>query len=208
MEHGKGDTVIGDEWNHACIVDGCRLSGATFQSFRHNDVRMLKRVLTQSRRGSTLVVVDSVYSMEGDIAPVSDIVDLCRRYGALLMVDEAHSIGTLGKTGRGVSEHFGLPSDAIDIKMGTLSKSMGACGGFVAASSATVGFLQHNARGYVFTVAPPAPLMAAVRRALSCLRGDPRRVVQLLRCLASIERTCGEPAWTSTAATRRLSRYV
>ncbi len=177
---GKGDTVIGDEWNHACIVDGCQLSGADFQMFRHNDLRHLEQLLTKSRRGNTLVAVDAVYSMEGDIAPIPEIVALCKKYGALLMVDEAHSIGTIGKTGRGVLEHFELPADAIDIKMGTLSKSFGACGGFIASSSQIIDFLRHQARGYVFSVAMPVPQVVAVRTAISRLREEPQLAVGLI----------------------------
>ncbi len=177
---GKGDTVIGDEWNHACIVDGCRLSGADFQMFRHNDLCHLEQLLSKSRRGNTLVAVDAVYSMEGDIAPIPEIVALCKKYGALLMVDEAHSIGTIGKTGRGVLEHFGLPADAIDIKMGTLSKSLGACGGFIASSSQIIDFLRHHARGYVFSGAMPVPQVVAVRTAIGRLREEPQRAVGLI----------------------------
>jgi 8-amino-7-oxononanoate synthase len=170
---GKGDMVIGDEWNHACIVDGCKLSGADFQMFRHNDLRHLEELLRNSHRGKTLVAVDAVYSMEGDLAPIPEIVSLCKKYGALLMVDEAHSIGTIGNTGRGIIEHFGLSVDAIDIKMGTLSKSLGAYGGFIASNRQIVDFLRIHARGYVFSGALPPVMISSARRSLKILTESP-----------------------------------
>lgn len=166
---GPGDRVIGDEWNHACIVDGCKLSSAEFLTFRHNDLRHLERLLQAGSRGNTLVAIDAVYSMEGDIAPLREIVEICRRHGALLMVDEAHSLGTIGATGHGVLEHFGLPADAIDIKMGTLSKSLGAFGGFIASTETIVEYLRLNARGYIFSGALPPVMISAAREAVQRL---------------------------------------
>lgn len=134
----------------------------------------------QAARGrNTLVVVDGVYSMEGDIAPVPDIARLCDQYDALLMVDEAHSLGVIGKTGRGVQEHFHLPPDAIDLKMGTLSKALGGQGGFVAARPEVVSFLKHNSRGFVFSTATPAPTIAAALKGLEILQREPERVARL-----------------------------
>ena len=130
---GPGDRIIGDQWNHASIVDGCRLSGADLIRFDHNNVGALEESLRLSPEIPTLVVVDAVYSMDGDIAPIRDIVQLCREYNALLMVDEAHSVGVLGRKGRGIQEHFDLDHQDIDIKMGTLSKALACSGGFVAA---------------------------------------------------------------------------
>lgn len=176
---GPGDTVIGDQWNHACLVDGCRISGANFVVFRHNDLADLERRLKLAPAGRTLVAVDAVYSMEGDIAPIANISKLCRKYSALLMVDEAHSVGVLGETGRGVCEHLALPADAIDIKMGTLSKSFGAAGGFIAGSRQLIEFLRYTARGYIFSCAPPASVMASVREALRLLQTEPERPARL-----------------------------
>ena len=176
---GKQDYVIGDEFNHASIVDGCTFSGADFVAYRHNDMDDLERRLQQSAGRRTLVVVDAVYSMEGDIARLPDIVRLCSEYDALLMVDEAHSLGVLGKTGRGVQEHFALPPDAIDIKMGTLSKGLASQGGFVAGSEEIITALKYHARGFVFSTAPPAPSIAAAAKALEILQREPERVERL-----------------------------
>lgn len=177
----EGDRVIGDAWNHASIVDGCRLSGAHFDTFPHNDLDALEQRLKQAGGAHTLVVVDAVYSMDGDIAPLPQISDLCRRYGALLMVDEAHSLGVLGETGRGIREHFGLPTDAADVWMGALSKAIPSCGGYVAASRDLVRYLRHHARGYIFSSALPAPQMAAASAALTILAREPERVAHLRR---------------------------
>ncbi|HMP91058.1 MAG TPA: aminotransferase class I/II-fold pyridoxal phosphate-dependent enzyme [Kiritimatiellia bacterium] len=176
---GPGDAVIGDELNHASIVDACRFTGAAFHEFQHNNMDSLRNCLKQVGNAHALVVVDGLYSMEGDIAPIPDIVELCRAHGALLMVDEAHSIGVLGKTGHGVQEHFGLPHDAIDVKMGTLSKSLSSAGGFVAGNEELITFLRHNARGYVFSVAMPPPQAAAAHAALDILETEPERVARL-----------------------------
>lgn len=176
---GTGDVVIGDEWNHASIVDGCKFSGAEFLTFRHNNLNDLEACLNKAAGRRTLVVVDGVYSMEGDIAPIPQIVQLCRQFQAILMVDEAHSLGVLGNTGRGVQEHFQLPSDAIDVKMGTLSKSFGSVGGFIAGSAELITYLKHQGRGYMFSTASPAPNIAAVLKALEILEREPERVTRL-----------------------------
>jgi 8-amino-7-oxononanoate synthase len=176
---GNGDAVFGDEWNHASLVDGCEASGADFEKFRHNDVRQLETLLGQSRHERKLVVVDGVYSMEGDIAPLPDLVDVCRRYQAHLMVDEAHSFTVLGQSGRGIAEHFGLPDSVIDVKMGNLSKGLGSLGGFVAGSRDLVMYLRHHARGYVFSTASGAPVIAAAAKALEILQREPWRVERL-----------------------------
>jgi len=172
-------SVIGDQWNHASIVDGCRASGAEFLVFDHNDMAALAGKLAQAAGRRTLVVVDAVFSMDGDIIDLPRVVELCRRHDALLMVDEAHSLGVLGRTGRGIQEHFGLPDDAIDIKMGTLSKTLASCGGFVAGRRELIEFLKHHARGYIFSGAvPPAPTAAALA-ALEVLASEPELVARL-----------------------------
>ena len=153
---GPGDVVIGDQWNHASIMDGCRMSGAEFWEFRHNDLDSLAELLAKADHGRTLVVVDAVFSMDGDIIDLPGVVDLCKKHGALLMVDEAHSLGVLGQTGRGVQEHFHLDPGDIDIKMGTLSKTFAGCGGFVAGQEELTTYLRHHARGYIFSGALPA----------------------------------------------------
>jgi 8-amino-7-oxononanoate synthase len=176
---GPGDRVIGDEWNHASIVDGCRLSGAEFEVFPHGDLDVLERLLAGGQGRHTLVVVDAVFSMDGDIADVPLISAVCRRYGALLMVDEAHAIGVLGARGHGVQEHFGLADDAIDVKMGTLSKALAGTGGFVAGSATLIEFLRHAARAYILSGALPAANAAASLAALDVLEREPERVVRL-----------------------------
>ena len=175
----EGDFVIGDAWNHASIVNGCKFSGATFITFGHNDMASLEECLIKAGRTHKLVVVDAVYGMEGDIADLPGIVRLCKKYGAQLMVDEAHSLGVIGETGRGVEEHFGLNADDIDIKMGTLSKALASAGGFVAGSKDMINFLRHNARGYLFSSALPAPQIAAADAAIDVMKREPQRVENL-----------------------------
>jgi 8-amino-7-oxononanoate synthase len=178
---GPGDCIIGDEWNHASIIDGCKFSGAVFFEYKHNDMDSLREKLERANGAHTLVVVDGVFSMEGDIAKLPEIVDLCCKYKALLMVDEAHSIGVLGKFGRGIQEHFDLPADAIDIKMGTLSKALGSSGGFVAAKEPVIKYLRHHARGYIFSGALPVAEIAAAHTALKVLAREPDRVDRIRR---------------------------
>jgi 8-amino-7-oxononanoate synthase len=173
---GESDLVVGDELNHASIVDGCKQSRAEFRTFRHKDIDHLDQLLAVSTAGLKLVVVDAVYSMEGDLAPLPDIVRVCKKRDALLMVDEAHSLGVLGSHGKGVQEHFQLSDDAIDIKMGTLSKTLASCGGFIAAGSDLIDFLRHHSRGFVFSAALAAPQVAAARRCVKLLEAEPHRV--------------------------------
>lgn len=131
---GKGDIVIIDKMDHASIIDGCRLSYGEVKKFRHNDMADLKRALEENKDKGKLIIVDGVFSMEGDIAKLPDIVELAKRYDARLMVDDAHGIGVLGKTGRGTSEHFGLENE-VDLIMGTYSKSLASIGGFISGDS-------------------------------------------------------------------------
>lgn len=177
----EGDFVIGDEWNHASIVDGCKFSGATFVTFKHNDMASLERRLIEAGSSHKLVVVDAVYSMEGDIADLPGIITLSKKYDALIMVDEAHSVGVIGRTGRGVQEHFGLKADDIDVKMGTLSKALASAGGFVAGRKEVINFLRHNARGYLFSSALPTPQIAAASAAIDVMKREPERVENLRR---------------------------
>ena len=147
----RNDVVISDKINHASIVDGCLLSMGKMVRFRHNDMDHLETRLKQTPTDvRKLVVVDAVFSMDGDIINLPRVHELCRQYGAYLMVDEAHSIGVLGKYGHGIEEHFGMPPDSIDIKMGTLSKTIPSAGGYVAGSHDLINFLRHEARGFIF----------------------------------------------------------
>lgn len=177
---GPKDTVIGDKYNHASIVDGCRLSGAQFMRFRHNDMGALEQCLqTSSPDGRRLVIVDAVFSMDGDIINLPEVSRLCREYGASLMVDEAHSIGVIGKTGHGIEEHFGLPPDCIDIKMGTFSKAIPSTGGYIAGSHSLCEFLSLSARGFIYSGALPAASAAAALVALEVIEDEPERVQRL-----------------------------
>lgn len=176
---GPGDCVIGDQWNHASIIDGCRMSGAEFHEFKHNDCDSLAEKLELCGTRRKLVVVDAVFSMDGDIVDLPAVIDLCKRHNALLMVDEAHSIGVLGKTGHGVQEHFNLDRDDIDIKMGTLSKTLAGCGGYVAAKEEVITYLRHHARGYIFSGALPSGQASVAIAALDVLEQEPELVAKL-----------------------------
>jgi 8-amino-7-oxononanoate synthase len=163
-----GDTVICDSGDHASILDGCRLSGARLRPFRHNQIPKLERMLDRAAGdgGGILVVVDGVYSMEGDLCDLPAIVDLCSRYGARLMVDEAHGVGVLGERGAGASELFGL-EDRVDLRMGTFSKSLASCGGFIAGPADVVEYLRIASRAFIFSA---SAVPAAIGAALAALR--------------------------------------
>lgn len=178
---GRGDYVISDKLNHASIVDGCLMSGAKFLRFRHNDMQSLEERLQQVDKSSTkLVVVDAVFSMDGDIIDFPRLVALCQQYKAWLMVDEAHSVGVLGETGRGIEEHFGMP-DTIDIKMGTLSKTIPSVGGYVAGRKELIDYLRHASRSYIFSAALPPAQAGAAKAAFEVILDEPWRVEKLRR---------------------------
>lgn len=172
---GRGDTVILDKYDHASIVDGARLGWGETKRFRHNDMEDLEHVLASipEERGK-LVVVDGLYSMEGDIAFLPEIVPLCKRYGARLMVDDAHSIGVLGK-GRGTAAHFGL-TDEVDLIMGTFSKSLASIGGFIAGSEDIIHYIKHFGRAFIFSASISPPNASAARAALQVIRTEQERV--------------------------------
>lgn len=175
----RGDYVISDKFNHASIVDGCLMSGAKFLRFRHNDMESLEqRLLQVPERKTKLVIADAVFSMDGDIIDFPVMVELCKKYGAWLMIDEAHSIGVLGKTGRGIEEHFGLPG-SIDIKMGTLSKTIPSVGGYVAGDKEIINFLRHASRAYIFSAALPPAQAAAAKAAFEVILNEQWRVEKL-----------------------------
>ncbi|HZA58561.1 MAG TPA: aminotransferase class I/II-fold pyridoxal phosphate-dependent enzyme [Solirubrobacterales bacterium] len=163
-----GDTVICDSGDHASILDGCKLSGARLRPFRHNRMDKLESMLERStaERSPTLVVVDGVFSMEGDVCDLPPIVDLCRRFGARLMVDEAHGVGVLGSRGAGACELFGL-EDEVDLRMGTFSKSLASCGGFVAGTEEVIEYMRIASRAFIFSA---SAVPAAVGAALGALR--------------------------------------
>jgi 8-amino-7-oxononanoate synthase len=179
---GPGDLVLGDELNHASLIDGCRLSRAEFHTYAHRDAGALEEHLSKSvRDGPTrrrLVVTDSVFSMDGDLAPLSEIAGLCRRYDALLLVDEAHATGCLGPSGRGLVAHLGLEKDAT-LTMSTLSKALGGFGAFVTGKSLLIEYLINVCRGFIFTTALPPTVMAASLAALGVLEREPEMVERL-----------------------------
>jgi glycine C-acetyltransferase len=176
----RGDTVISDKLNHASIVDGCMLSMATHVRFRHNDMDHLERRLREANPdGRKLVVADAVFSMDGDIINLPAVHRLCRKYGAYLMIDEAHSLGVLGETGHGIEEHFGMPSDTIDIKMGTLSKTIPSAGGYVAGNHELINFLKHEGRAFIFSAALPPASAAAALAAFDVIEEEPERITKV-----------------------------
>ena len=178
---GRHDTVFCDKLNHASIVDGCLLSGAKFVRFRHNDMQDLEERLQEApSKGARLVVSDAVFSMDGDILHLPPLVDLCRRYHAWLMIDEAHSLGVLGETGRGIEEHFHMPG-VIDIKMGTLSKTIPSVGGYIAGAKDLITYLRHQSRAYIFSAALPPAQAAAALEGFRVIEDEPWRVKAVQR---------------------------
>ncbi|MDI6889900.1 MAG: pyridoxal phosphate-dependent aminotransferase family protein [Thermodesulfovibrionales bacterium] len=171
---GKDDVVIIDKMDHASIIDGCRLSFGEIKKFRHNDMADLERILKEYESKDKLIVIDGVFSMEGDIAKLPEIVSLAKKYGARVMVDDAHSIGVLGKTGRGTAEHFGL-EDEVDLIMGTYSKSLASIGGFIAGSADVIHYIKHFARSLIFSASPPPASVASVSAALDIIEEEPER---------------------------------
>lgn len=175
---GKNDLVIIDKMDHASIIDGCRLTHGGVKKYRHNDMADLERVLQQSDDKSKIIIVDGVFSMEGDIVKLPKVVELAKAYGARIMVDDAHGVGVLGKTGRGTAEHFGLEND-VDLIMGTYSKSLASIGGFIAGSEEVIHYIKHFARALIFSASPPPASVAAVSAALDIIESEPERIEQL-----------------------------
>ena len=175
---GVGDTVIVDSADHASILDGCLLSRAKLRPFRHNRLDKLEKMLdrAQGDGGGVLVVVDGVFSMEGDIAPLHEICGLCERYGARLMVDEAHGAGVLGVRGAGASELLGV-ADRVDLRVGTFSKSLASCGGFVAGSEEVIDYLRIASRAFLFTASAVPAAVGAALAALRVLRSQDGRAL-------------------------------
>ncbi len=176
---GRGDYIFSDKLNHASIVDGCLMSGAEFRRFRHNDMEHLEGLLKNAPADVTkMVIADSVFSMDGDIIDLPKVLELTKKYNAWLMIDEAHSVGVLGKTGTGIEEHFGL-GDVIDIKMGTLSKTIPSVGGYVAAKKEIITYLSHASRAYIFSAALPPAQAAAANEAFKVILDEPWRIEKL-----------------------------
>lgn len=171
----KGDVVIADRADHASIVDGCRLSFGKVLKFKHNDMSELERVLSNCNKdGGKIIIVDGVFSMEGDIANLPEIVKLAKQHDAKVMVDDAHAIGVLGENGRGTAEHFGLEDD-VDLVMGTFSKSFASLGGFIAGSDEVIHYIKHFARALIFSASMPPSAVAACLAALDIIESEPER---------------------------------
>ncbi len=188
---GKDDLVLIDKDDHASIVDGCRLSFGKVKRFRHNDMEGLERALKSCPLGSgRLIVVDGVFSMGGDIAPLPDIVKLAKRYGARSMVDDAHSLGILGE-GKGTAAHFKL-TDQVDLIMGTFSKSLASLGGFVAGDRVVIDYVKHFARSLIFSASIPPANAAAALAALAVIRSEPERRDRLWKISERVHRALRE----------------
>lgn len=179
MNHG--DLIVQDELIHNSAHVGAKLSGATCKSFRHNDMASLEKILEENRAShrQALIVVEGLYSMDGDFPELPRLVELKKRYGAWLMIDEAHSLGVLGATGKGIAEHFGVPMTEVDIWMGTLSKTLGTCGGYIAGKRELIEILKFQAAGFVYSVGMPPALAAGAFAALRILEAEPERVKRL-----------------------------
>ena len=176
---GRGDVVVTDRDDHASIIDGCRLSYGEMRRFLHNDVESLDKVLAGvDEKAGRLVVVDGVYSMGGDIAPLPEIIEVCGRHGARLMVDDAHAIGVIGE-GKGTAAHFGV-TDKVDLIMGTFSKSFASLGGFIAGDDTIIHYIQHFARSFIFSASATPSAVAAAGAALEIMKAEPERRTRLL----------------------------
>ena len=177
---GKEDFILSDELNHASIIDGARLSRAKTKVFRHKDVAHAEELLkeVQNEPGRKLVITDGVFSMDGDIGPVAELCDLCDKYGAIMMVDDAHASGVLGRNGRGSVDHFGC-TDRVDVQVGTLSKAIGALGGYVCGSRDLIDYLYHRARPFLFSTSHPPSVTASCIAAFDLLQEEPERIERL-----------------------------
>ncbi len=177
---GKEDFILSDELNHASIIDGARLSRAKIKVFRHKDVGHAEELLKElaDEPGRKLVITDGVFSMDGDIGPVGELSDLCERYGAIMMVDDAHASGVLGRNGRGSVDHFGATAK-VDVQVGTLSKAIGALGGYVCGTKDLIEFLYHRARPFLFSTSHPPSVAATCIAAFDLLEAEPERIERL-----------------------------
>ena len=180
---GPGDVIYSDELNHASIIDGCRLSRAETKIYKHCDMEHLKYLLSSDdSQMKKLIVTDTVFSMDGDLAPLPEIVGLAVQYGCMLMIDEAHATGVLGKRGSGATEYFGV-EDRVPIVMGTLSKAVGSLGGYIGGSRKLIDFLRNRARSYIFDTSLPASSLAASLAAIDIIEFEPERREHLWRLI-------------------------
>ena len=197
---GKGDFAVIDKLDHASILDGCRLSQGEIRRFKHNNPADLERVLKEiGPRHGKLVIVDGVFSMEGDIAPIPELSRICRKYGARFMVDDAHASGVLGKRGHGTCEHFGLTRKDVDLVVGTCSKSFASVGGFAAGDADIIHYIQHLSRSMIFSAALPPASVAAISKAIDIIDAEPERIKKLwdnskylMKCFGDMGLNTGE----------------
>lgn len=177
---GKGDVAVVDKLDHASILDGCKLSNGEVRRFKHNSPADLDRVLADiGPKPGKLVIVDGVFSMEGDICPVPEIVRVAKKHGARVIVDDAHATGVLGKGGRGTCEHFGLGHGEVDLVVGTCSKSFASVGGFVAGDERVINYIQHLSRSMIFSAALPPASVASISQAIDIIEAEPERIKRL-----------------------------
>jgi 8-amino-7-oxononanoate synthase len=192
----RDDSVFCDRLNHASLIDGCRLSGARLHLFRHSDLEALENELRKSvERRRRLIVVDSVFSMDGDTAPLAELLALAERFDAMLLIDEAHATGVLGRTGRGLAEHLGVESARL-VRVGTLSKAIGCQGGFVVGSRVLIDWLWNRARPQVFSTALPPAIAAAAVAALDIIEQEPQRRERLQSLSKHLRRRVTEAGFT------------
>jgi 8-amino-7-oxononanoate synthase len=200
---GPGEVIFSDALNHASIIDGCRLARAETVVYRHNDVEHLESLLREASRAPALIVTDGVFSMDGDVAPLAQLLELARRYGARLMVDEAHATGAIGPGGRGAVAAAGL-SGEVDVIVGTLGKALGSYGAYVCTSAATVDYLVNRARPFIFSTAPPPPAVGAARAALGVLEAEPERVEQLAANARTLREALAAEGLVAAASTTQI----
>ena len=202
---GKGDTIYSDELNHGSIIDGCRLSRANVKVYPHMDLAKLEEMLKEPTEGKKLLVADAVFSMDGDLVPLPQLVELAKRYGVRTMIDEAHATGVVGATGRGTEEHYHMEG-SVDVLMGTLSKAVGSEGGFVSARRSIIQYLTNKARSFIFSTALSPVTMAAGLRGLQKIQEEPRRVAQLRDNMAFLCLGVGV-LWDSRSVRQRHSPH-
>ncbi len=200
---GSGDTVFCDRLNHASIYDGIKLSGANLARFPHRDLNRLEDLLQKAGSGRRLVVTDSVFSVDGDVAPLQEIVDLKDRYGAWLMVDEAHATGVLGTHGAGLSAALGL-TPRVEVHMGTFSKALGSLGGFVAGNRRLIEYLHNRARSFIYSTAMPPPVLGAIAAALDIVAGEPERRRYLLSEAESFRQTLSQAGFDTLGSETQI----
>ena len=199
----RDEVVFSDELNHASIVDGCRLARAETFVYRHADLEHLEHGLRAAGGRGSLIVTDGVFSMDGELAPLAELVELARRYDCRLMVDDAHALGALGPGGRGSVAAAGL-SGEVDVVVGTLGKSLGAYGAFASASAETVDFLVNSARPFIFSTAPPPPAIGAAAAALEILEAEPERVARLQENAATLREGLAAEGLAAPSSTTQI----